>query len=946
MPFSYEQLRLGAHPFSLKREERKKRKQSLEEQLALVDAELQTSKDKQIEEKAVKRLKHQKHLLSQRMQLIDTVNAGEDNLRREQELTSFASDVTFSPQLKAALIKYGQAFEVCAGIGKQVAAKYGVSQTTVTSNGLSGANASDLRDFADMVGLTLEMSEEEIREKAAEFGEDYLCGDPELRKARLDEFYDRIDGIDPLNLDLSCLFGKDHGARSGSTQLTASEQDFLKLITLVRTNQALQTKEFENPEYIKERYSTDASRYRFDLTQDLLITHGVMSYIVQDVLLNNQLRNNLTEIPTRLAGEVEPEHERGIGVQIAFQVYKQNMAVLTGQTCDPTIRFRIPEPAADGVYRYGKPSDGAFSPSPYLFNSTMDILYSSKPAQKAMQEAGLEIEDMIFIDGVSVKEIFTREHPELQEKSQEYKAKAYKDIAMKAILSGEHRVECATLQMNEKGTYSMQVSSVQPDLHALDKLERSNEHKKRGLFGWLKNQPTRADRIDQLWANDPEREVRQNKIRDQVNQKIMASINQKEKAKYEEKLAKKDLTPEKKQRIAEHNFMQASISSWKEKVTGQNEVYWSLVNKKEVFADTRLGNLGRPETCFALMGLYGMSLEGEERLTFGEIMSDDPNLNAKKAAVGKKFTDQLKIMNKDEYAEKGLTLSYDAYVNKRCNEIVPLFHKMYQKMTEIQIPLANTTDANELAKHYQEYEFIAQGMTEVLQVAGKFATQDNMEAIRDIAQNLDKGDYLKNLTGYCEFVASDAYLGEIKTDINSELEIVAAYVSRTELEEKAPIVQDVNTVGDMFQKLGRIDRDKPVQIKTALRMAFAAESTVWKDQVVEYAITGKNPMHVYDPKAIHCQVLPAHDEVFDFETFDLSTDGTVDEKSVRTSSWKELEREEKKAKAAEKQQEKKTVEKVREKAKEKSEGKKEDEKKADQKPAKKKVEPKLEKSGK
>ena len=38
MPFSYEQLRLGAHPFSLKREERKKRKQSLEEQLALVNA--------------------------------------------------------------------------------------------------------------------------------------------------------------------------------------------------------------------------------------------------------------------------------------------------------------------------------------------------------------------------------------------------------------------------------------------------------------------------------------------------------------------------------------------------------------------------------------------------------------------------------------------------------------------------------------------------------------------------------------------------------------------------------------------------------------------------------------------------------------------------------------------------------------------------------------------
>lgn len=525
------------HPFTLSKEDREKQQKSLKEQQENLEKKIDTAQRKleryqksierrdglgaegiaadaekiHIVDQRLRRMKQQERFTKGRLTLLENTEAAERAVEGKAAPVGLTTDAVFSPQLKAAIKNLNVAMTAANDAAHAVAAKKGVQQGQM-----------DLRDFNEMVGVDAWTSEEKARELAEAYAEDYLDGAPGLRKARLDEFYDRIDSVDINALDLSCLMGSDRGKRREPGLLTDSERDVLKLISLVRANQTISTKAKENPGYLEARYPTKEARLRYELTQNLVTTFGFNNFLTMGVLSNNGINQGLKE----MEGQLPVMSETAMAAQIALQAYRQNMATLLGKEADPSIKFTVPEKFAETLYEYAKPEQPGEvrRPDGYYFDCTVGAILKSSVTKSYMEENGLELEDMIFIDGQSLREKFGAECEGLASAD---RTKRMKHEAARAMFGGEHRVELATVQTNPHGTYSIQVAAVQPDLHALDELEKANEYSqtRRAFSFGLTKIETRADRADKLWKNDPDRETRQVGIRDTMVKRINHMIN-------------------------------------------------------------------------------------------------------------------------------------------------------------------------------------------------------------------------------------------------------------------------------------------------------------------------------------------------------------------------------------------------------------------------------------
>lgn len=429
--------------------------------------------------------------------------------------TGFSSEVVFSDPLLNAI-------DHLASVTS--AAHDSINETF---NQIAPAEQIDIRDFYEMLNLDHLMSPDEASSYAADYINDYLSGDPAMRKKCLDEFYDGIDAVDVFALDLSCLQGNDTGERSGPDNLTDSERDFLKLLSLFRANQSIAQKAIENPGYLEQRYNTPESRLRHELTQSLLLTQGFASYISLSVLPHN---NYMGDLSKNLSANNISMPDTSMAADIAMQAYRQNMATLMNVNVDRSLKFTFPQELSQDLYR-NLHSENGNPDLHYQFSSTLNTVLESSVTKQYIAETGISKEDMIFIDGKSLREIGQEKYRRMNANE---RSKRLENDTMLAMLSGEHRIEIATLQTDHTGALSVQISEVQPDFHCLDQLEKENEHntiRKAFDFGLTKIE-TRADKADKLWEKDPDKKARQRSIREKLSGRVFTEANHKKEAEF------------------------------------------------------------------------------------------------------------------------------------------------------------------------------------------------------------------------------------------------------------------------------------------------------------------------------------------------------------------------------------------------------------------------------
>ena len=458
---------------------------------------------------------------------IEELQAEQQRLERQQDVVRVAASLSenavgreapvgllsapqLSPQLLAA-IKNRADLRTAAGTAARAAATELGHEHNRDSN--------DTRDFTEMVTIDMGATPEEAAIAGEQYARLYYSG-PEGRKAALDMFYDKVDTFDPMALDYSCLQGKDTGARTGPDQLTQSERDMLRLMEAVRYNQTIGTKAKENPGYLEARYNTPEALQRYDMINYGVIMNSMNTYITMCVLVANSLDNDWSPMREQALAIRDESimHEMTMSAEVSLQHYKQVMASMAGEKTDPTIHATMPAPTAGKMYEaIREPHSWKGSG---MFDASIGALFTNDGTKRLMRENGLEMQDMIFIDGKSMRELY-------DERRAAPSKDRIKQDAFQLLVSGDRRVEIGMLQPDANGVLSVRVSPVRLNLHAMDELEKRNEHNaaRRALdFGAAKI-GTRADKMDALWQDDPEREARQRAVQESVAKRVFAHAN-------------------------------------------------------------------------------------------------------------------------------------------------------------------------------------------------------------------------------------------------------------------------------------------------------------------------------------------------------------------------------------------------------------------------------------
>lgn len=365
----------------------------------------------------------------------------------------------------------------------------------------------DDRDFLDLKLLT-GYPDKDRKDAAKTYLQDYFSGDPAKREKCLDMFYDMYDAIDPTKLDLSCLTHKD---KPTGPDMTDSEKDLLTFMEAWKFDQGSEVKMKENPSYLTKRYPSTEDQIRFRAKQDLM---GGYAPFIASTFSRNELDPSGRRVPKEVADAMKTQRDYSENlVSISTAQYKAQMQLLDGDK-------------EKGGVDLSKNIDSDFQirvkDETMQFYDAFGVLAGAN-AVKEREALGLSELDMIYIDGKSAKEKYTG----MSERD-------IKNQVMGDLCSGEHRVEIASLLKEKDGTFRVNVSSVKPNLHALDEIDKGQRSAARRFFDFGATKiETRADKSDKLWAKDPEGKDRKEGIRADLGSKILTKVSEKKKAEFE-----------------------------------------------------------------------------------------------------------------------------------------------------------------------------------------------------------------------------------------------------------------------------------------------------------------------------------------------------------------------------------------------------------------------------
>lgn len=383
-------------------------------------------------------------------------------------------NVSLSPQLLMALNKLRGQHDIVFAKRTQLAADGKIDLDSFPS---------DKRDFPDMVMDSANMTDQEVKQISERVLKGYF-GTKKEREQVLDQFiHTAVETYHPEELDLSCLRGEDTGERLPEFGgLTKSESDVVKLLIGMRRDQAIATKMAENPEYAAEKRKDPAFNKRYEEVAEVMVP--VENYLflrLQDHNLDNAFNPNVM-------GEADKSAYRKVDMDVApaanLALTRERLRKLNqGQG---NRDFELPF-VPSGYLSYDELTEAAAGNENVNIGATISLgsAFHSVAIEKKLKEAGLEREDLYYIDGKSLHQIAREKN--LRGTQQEAFLNA-------ALISGKSHVAMATPELDQNGNMIIEVTEIRLDLHRFDAEDRKTAGK---------NDPgykTIAERADEAYA--------------------------------------------------------------------------------------------------------------------------------------------------------------------------------------------------------------------------------------------------------------------------------------------------------------------------------------------------------------------------------------------------------------------------------------------------------------
>ncbi|MCR4762845.1 MAG: hypothetical protein K5696_04875 [Lachnospiraceae bacterium] len=408
---------------------------------------------------------------------------------------------------------------------------------------IMGLDTRDLEHMIDIPGTA--GTEEEKRQYIRQWIDRYMDV-PDGRKECLDRFYDKIDRMDHMTYDLSCLTTQGDRTPVQPDGLTKSEHDFIEALRRGRMAQARGVKAEENPEYIRKRYSSDRALALFEAGADRDIT-GSNRYL-EAVLGAHDLSIDTLK---PLAGLIVAPSSRVLRTACdeGEKYYERRLAAWRGETAltHTDLKLEVPEDYRGQEQQYLTTLDGALdragSGKPLtadecrlfsgLYDDTVGKLYLGNKAQSERRSMfGMNDLDMLFVDGKPLREFVGDKYGNSGNATGAAAADMEERMKAEFILaamSGKHRTERAEIGVGKTGEYEVNVVPLHMDSHVMDSAEHHNIFRRMFNFGATKI-TSRAAAQDALWSADPDMAGRHEQIKSSLGGKMLASFTAKEKA--------------------------------------------------------------------------------------------------------------------------------------------------------------------------------------------------------------------------------------------------------------------------------------------------------------------------------------------------------------------------------------------------------------------------------
>ena len=287
------------------------------------------------------------------------------------------------------------------------------------------------------------------------------------RKWVLDEFYNKLDNFDINTMNMDVLTGKEKPSNNG--ELTTAEKDMLSMIDRMRIDQSLQTKEFENSEYIEGRYSTLRDKAEYNQSNEYLM---LVCALVVNALANNDYRNGLEKKEgLSEVGISELDAVHNFQLQVNYQSYRAAKGVkddLTSIKLQPRNNSYGRGGLESIVNKdYNQLSESEKKASGKAFNDLIGSSFDSIGVRKS-----LEIGKSIYIDGKSAYDRFADQMIGLEPHENIAKTRV---LIMQSILSGKHNVEVAKHYVDENGRDKANIMPIEFDYSKLEQTKAVKE---------------------------------------------------------------------------------------------------------------------------------------------------------------------------------------------------------------------------------------------------------------------------------------------------------------------------------------------------------------------------------------------------------------------------------------------------------------------------------------
>lgn len=361
------------------------------------------------------------------------------------------------------------------------------------------------KDFYSLPYIDEDLPPKDLNPTVSEYFNDYFSGDERKRKNCLDVIFDRYDALDPTDLDLSCLSEKT--AHEG-LELTESEKDLLKFEKIMSMDEMIMSKKAENPEYFEKRYSSETDKARFNAKRNLINSY-------------KDYYNDLL-----YANGISPEGTRSVDPSIYSSYLSKdccyaNTLVAVTDEYNTQMKLLDEKNSPDGSKWDDNMESSAIvkitdKDSKDSYSDVLGGFLDEKKCDYLKNNFGLDMGDVFFIDGKSAKSYFNG--PQTNNE--------YREKIMDTLRSGEHRVEFANVLTDKLGSYRLSITSIKPDMHALDAEEKSAKHGKfRRFFDFGPSKiKTTADKSDILWKDDKNKTLRHDDIRLNLSANILNNV--------------------------------------------------------------------------------------------------------------------------------------------------------------------------------------------------------------------------------------------------------------------------------------------------------------------------------------------------------------------------------------------------------------------------------------